>query len=220
MQKIYESYSQDALFEKFTNAQGLTRFQQDFTDAIIVMKKGGYIGWNEIFPNDAIVGGSASNIFKHVDALKSKIKTEINPALVKYFTETFIAYMKKQKEAFSGYETLMLALGLEKNPAIFKHSDFDLKAWGGDMAADRIAMSLMYGGDRLKAHTKYGNIPVRQWVPIMKKYAKDLWGLGTIEYMAQEINFKMQGSDFNKWDDATEAASDEIIEIFRKKYKI
>lgn len=211
MDKIFETYKNDATFSVIREAgEKLTKFQQDFTDAIIAFKKSDYIGWRDIFPNDAITGGSSEQTLKRADALKKKIKKEINPVLIKYFKDSFIDYVKKSKEAFSGYETLMLALDLEKNPTIFKFSDYDLKAWGGDMAADRIAVSLMYGGDRLKAHIKYGNIPVRQWADLMKKNANDLWGIGTLDQMADEVGIK----------NAKPEDAETVVELFRKKYKI
>lgn len=215
MDPIFESYSQDVNFTKFLEAAGdkLTQFQKDFTDLIVQMKKG-RVDYAPSLDKMRLHGSSS---WKNADLkkLKDRIKKEINPDLQKYFIETLAAYIKSGGEPFSGYETIMIALGAEKNKIIFKQSDFNIKDWE-DTAADRLAASLMYGGDRLNAYAKYGNVPVRQWAKIIKNNMSFLRDTDMTSWMATEVG----GDKLEKSYADGEISSDDLFELFRKKYKI
>lgn len=214
MNYIFENYLYDASFSNFLEAaNNLSKFQQDFTNLIISMKKGDYIGYFELGGLKLI--GSSNFREDYVKKLKAAIKKEISPELKKYLIDTWVKYMKSKKESFPGYETLMLALDLEKNNEIFKYSDFNGKGTE-DLFADRVIVSLMYGGDRLKAFNKYGNIPINRWAKTISANINFLRDTDTLTWMAQDVGGSKLEQDF--YDGSVD--TDTVLELFRKKYKI
>lgn len=214
MNPIQESYNETR--EIMTLREAANELETLLIDIATEMRRGKWLSFNVLSGLNDFMSIRGSNNFRmdYVKKAEAEFK-KIDPRVLKLFKDSFIEYAKKAKEGFHGYETLMVALGLENVPAVFKISDFDLKTWDTDLAADRIAVTLLYGGDRLKAFEKWGNIPKNKWGYFLQKHAEVLKNYGVDEWMATELKYPSPkpGEDYDVWLDG-------LIQAMRQKYRI